>query len=277
MRWRNVFRGHTACVTGIVLLTIIFLIAAFAPVLAPYDPWVMGTPYLPPSSVHLLGTNDIGQDILSELIYGTRVSLFIGISAALITTVVGTAVGILAGYFGGVVDRILMALTNIVIVIPSLPLTVVLVAYLQAGIWNIIIALCITTWAGTARLIRSQVMQLRQQPFIKLERTLGMGNLYIMLVHILPNVSGIILTRGALSVASAMLSEASLSFLGLGALGQKSWGAILNNAFFRNGVVNNYWWWYYPPIICICICVVAFMLIGSWDDRRGRGQSLLSM
>lgn len=277
MRWRNVFRGHTACVTGIALLTIILLIAAFAPVLAPYDPWAMGTPYLPPSSAHLLGTNDIGQDILSELIYGTRVSLFIGISAALITTMVGTAVGILAGYFGGVVDRILMALTNIVIVIPSLPLTVVLVAYLQAGIWNIIIALCITTWGGTARLIRSQVMQLRRQPFIKLERTLGMGNMYIMLVHILPNVSGIILTRGALSVASAMLSEASLSFLGLGALGQKSWGAILNNAFFRNGVVNNYWWWYYPPIICICICVVAFMLIGSWDDRRDRGQSLLSM
>ena len=277
MKWYRRIRGHTAAAAGIVLLLLIFLVAVFAPVLAPYDPWAMGIPYLPPSSEHLLGTNDIGQDILSELIYGTRVSLFIGVCAAIITTIVGTAVGMLAGYFGGFIDRILMAVTNIVIVIPSLPLTVVLVAYLQAGIWNIIIALCVTAWAGTARLIRAQVMQLRQQPFVQLERTLGMWHGYIMLVHILPNVSGIILTRGALSVASAMLSEASLSFLGLGALGQKSWGAILNNAFFRNGVVNSYWWWYYPPILCICLCVVAFLLIGSWDDRRDQGQSLLSM
>ncbi len=277
MKWYHRFRGHTAAVAGVILLLVILLVAVFAPILAPYDPWAMGTPYLSPSREHLLGTNDIGQDILSELIYGTRVSLFIGIFAALITTIVGTAVGVLAGYFGSFIDRILMAVTNIVIVIPSLPLTVVLVAYLQAGIWNIIIALCVTSWAGTARLIRAQVMQLRQQPFVQLERTLGMGHGYIMLVHILPNVSGIILTRGALSVASAMLSEASLSFLGLGALGQKSWGSILNNAFFRNGVVNNYWWWYYPPILCICLCVVAFLLIGSWENRRDRGQSLLSM
>ncbi len=277
MKHRTLLHGHAAAVAGMILLLLILLVAVLAPILAPYDPWVMGIPYLPPSSEHLLGTNDIGQDILSELIYGTRVSLLIGICAALITTMIGTAVGVLAGYFGGITDHILMAVTHIAIVVPSLPLTVVLVAYLQAGLWNIIIALCVTAWAGTARLIRAQVMQLRQQPFVQLERTLGMGHGYIMLVHILPNISGIILTRGALSVASAMLSEASLSFLGLGALGQKSWGAILNNAFFRNGVVNNCWWWYYPPIVCICVCVVAFMLIGSWDDHRNHGQNLLVM
>lgn len=277
MKLCRFFRQHTACGVGMILLTFILLAAVLAPILAPYDPWAMGTPYLPPSMSHPLGTNDIGQDILSELIYGARTSLFIGICAAFITTGIGAVVGILAGYFGGGIDRFLMALTNVAIVIPSLPLTVVLVAYLQAGIWNIIIALCVTAWAGTARLIRSKVMQLREEPFIKLERTLGMGDGYIMLIHVFPNIFNILLTRGALSVASAMLSEASLSFLGLGALGQKSWGAILNNAFFRNGVVNHNWWWYYPPILCICLCVVSFMLIGSWEDRQDRGQSLLSM
>lgn len=98
-----------------------------------------------------------------------------------------------------------------------------------------------------------------------------------MLVHIFPNIGNIVFTRATLAVASAMLSEASLSFLGLGAVGQKSWGAILNNAFFRNGVVNHYWWWYYPPIICICLCVMAFMLLGSWDTRKKQGQTFISM
>lgn len=277
MKIHNPFRHNTLPMVGLVVLLFILLVAVLAPVIAPYDPWAMSVPYLRPCAEHLLGTNDIGQDILSELIYGTRVSLFIGVCAAFITTVIGTAVGVLAGYYGGRMDRLLMAAVNVVIVIPSLPLTVVLVAYLQAGIWNIIIALCVTSWAGTARLIRAQVLQLRQQPFIQLERTLGMRDVYIMIVHVLPNISGIVFTRGALAVASAMLSEASLSFLGLGAIGQKSWGSILNNAFFRNGVINNYWWWFYPPILCICVCVVAFMLLGSWEGRSEQGQQLLNM
>ena len=230
MKRLQLFREHKYVWSGVLLLTLILGIAILAPYIAPCDPWAMGTPYLRPNSEHWLGTNDIGQDIFSELIYGTR-----------ITTVIGTTIGIISGYVGGKTDRVLMAITNLAIVIPNLPLTVVLVAYLKTGIWSIIIALCVTSWAGTARLVRAQVMQLKQQPFIKLEQTLGMRSGYIMLVHIFPNIGNIVFTRATLAVASAMLSEASLSFLGLGAVGQKSWGAILNNAFFRNGVVNHYW------------------------------------
>lgn len=277
MKRLQLFREHKYVWSGVLLLTLILGIAILAPYIAPCDPWAMGTPYLRPNSEHWLGTNDIGQDIFSELIYGTRISLFIGLSAAFITTVIGTTIGIISGYVGGKTDRVLMAITNLAIVIPNLPLTVVLVAYLKTGIWSIIIALCVTSWAGTARLVRAQVMQLKQQPFIKLEQTLGMRSGYIMLVHIFPNLGNIVFTRATLAVASAMLSEASLSFLGLGAVGQKSWGAILNNAFFRNGVVNHYWWWYYPPIICICLCVMAFMLLGSWDTRKKQGQTFISM
>lgn len=262
---------------GGLLLVLIIGIALLAPYIAPCDPWSMGTPYLRPNAEHWLGTNDIGQDIFSELIYGTRISLFIGLSAAFITTVIGTTIGIISGYVGGKIDRILMTITNFAIVIPNLPLTVVLVAYLKTGIWSIIIALCVTSWAGTARLVRAQVMQLKQQPFIKLEQTLGMHSGYIMFVHVLPNIGNIVFTRATLAVASAMLNEASLSFLGLGAVGQKSWGTILNNAFFRNGVINHYWWWYYPPIICICLCVMAFMLLGSGDKRKNQGQMFMSM
>jgi len=275
MKIKKLLSGNVAPCIGAVLLVIIILTAIFAPVLAPYDPFEMTVPFLKPSKEHLLGTNDIGQDILSELIYGTRVSLIVGITAAVITMIIGTTVGVVAGYYGGVVDRILMSIVNIIIVIPSLPLTIVLVAYLRAGIWNIIIALCVTSWAGTARLIRSRVMAIRQESFVSLEKTLGMSDLYIMTVHILPNIMGLIMTRGALSVASAMLSEAGLSFLGLGAIGQKSWGSIINNAFTRNGVINNSYWWYYPPIICICLSVIAFMLISTFDDSSNSSETLM--
>lgn len=252
---------------GLFILLLFIFISIFAPVLSPYSPNKMGTPYMSPSNEHLLGTNDIGQDILSELIYGSRISLLIGIISALVITTVGTIIGIIAGYYGGNIDRILMSITSLAMTIPMLPLTIILVAYLGANIWNIIIAICITAWPSTARIIRSRVMQIRELPYIKIEKTMGVSDIAIMFVHIVPNIIDIIFIRGITSVAGAMLTEASLSFLGLGVIGVKSWGGILHYAFFRNGIINGYYWWYMPPIICISLSVLGFMLLSYYKKE----------
>lgn len=246
---------------GICILGVMFFVAIFAPFLAPYDPDGLGVPYLPPQSGHLLGTNDIGQDILSELIYGARISLLIGVVSAVAITVVGTALGLLSGYLLGWTDRIVSQITNIAMSLPSLPLTIVLVAFLNASVWNIILAICITAWTSTARIVRARVLQLRELPFVRIEQTMGANPPYIMLRHILPNLGDIVFIRGVLSVGSAMLTEAGLSFLGLGVIGQKSWGGILHYAFFRNGIINGAYWWYLPPIICISVSVLGFLLL----------------
>ena len=192
---------------GLVILSVVLLVALLAPVLAPHDPYELGVPYLRPSAEHPLGTNDIGQDILSELIYGTRISLLIGVVSALAVTVVGTALGILSGYLGGWTDQIIMQVTNVAMALPSLPLTIILVAFLDASVWNIILAICITAWTSTARIIRSRVQQLKALPFIQIERTMGASGPYIMIRHILPNLGEIVFIRAVLSVGSAMLTD----------------------------------------------------------------------
>lgn len=271
---KNMLKGKMF-LTGFIILVIFIIIAIFAPIISPYDPYELGMPYQKPSIEHLLGTNDVGQDILSEMIYGTRISLFIGLVAAFIVTFIGTTLGLISGYFKGKIDSIVMSVTNVALVIPSLPLTIILVAYLNTSIWNIIIAICITGWAGTTRIIRSKVLQVREMPYIKIEKTLGASNIRIMFKHILPNISELVFIKGTLAVSSAMLTEASLSFLGLGVLGQKSWGTILHYAFFRSGVINEYYWWYLPPIICISLCVLGFTLLGYYNTSKDNSEKLI--
>lgn len=255
---------------GILIIAVATSIAIFAPYISPYDPNFMGEAYLKPSLKHLLGTNDIGQDILSEIIYGTRVSLFVGFFAAFITTVVGTVLGISAGYFGNYVDKVITALTNIAMSIPHLPLTILLVAFMKPSKWNLIIALSITAWTGTTRIVRSKTKEIITQPYIKIEKTLGVSNALIMFKHILPNLNDIILIRGIISIAGAMVTESSLSFLGLGTYGEKSWGSILRYAFFRNSILRGQVWWYLPPIICISITVLGFMMVGYYRIEDGK-------
>ena len=141
-------------------------------------------------------------------------------------------------------------------------------AFLNAGLGNLIIAICITAWTGTARIIRARVLQLRQLPFVRVEEMMGARSGWIMFKHILPNLTDIVFIRGVMSIGSAMLTEASLSFLGLGIIGQKSWGGILHYAFFRSGIINGYYWWYVPPIVCICVSVLGFMLLSYWGEGK---------
>ena len=183
-------------------------------------------------------------------------------------TVVGSVLALISGYMGGKTDRLITAVTNIAMAVPSLPLTMLLIAYLKSGMFSLIIAISITAWTGTARILRSRVRQICEMPYIKIEKTMGVKTPVILLKHILPNLKDILLTRAALSVSSAMMTESGLSFLGLGTYGQKSWGNILHFAFFRNSILRGQVWWYLPPILCISIAVMGFMLIGYYGQQR---------
>jgi peptide/nickel transport system permease protein len=246
---------------GCALVLFFLAMAALAPILAPYDPAKIGISYLSPSAEHWLGTNDVGQDIFSELLYGARISIFIGIGSAAIVTVIGTVLGMTAGFLGGKADQLISALISAVLSLPALPLAFVIAAYFSAGIGSMMLSICITAWASTARLIRAKTTQLAKMPFISASLAMGTAKPSIMLRHILPNLTSLVFTKGALSISSAMLMEAGLSFLGLGVYSQKSWGKILYFALNRNGVINGYWWWYLPPILCISLCVMGFMLL----------------
>lgn len=247
---------------GIILLAIFLIIAIFAPFIAPYDPWEPGRPFLPPNSDHPFGTNDIGQDIFSELVFGARVSLFVGFFAAFVSVVIGTIVGMFSGYMRGMTDEALMGMTDIILIIPALPLMIILAAHASPSIWNIIIVIGALWWTSTARVVRSRVLQLREMPFVEAVRALGAGDTYIIFRHILPNTFQVVLAKFILAVAGAMLTEASLSFLGFGDPLQKSWGMMLNYAFSRGGFINGYWWWYLPPGLCLSLAVLSFVLIG---------------
>lgn len=259
---------NIAMLAGIIIVGFFVIVALLADRLAPYDPHALGIPYLKPSAEHILGTNDVGQDIFSELIYGTRVSLFIGVFTAVIATALAVMFGLIAGYYRGLPDKLITGLTNIALAIPGLALTTLLVAYLKPGKTSLIIAISITAWTGTARVLRAKVIQLCQLPFVKIEKTLGVSDVVIMVKHLIPNLKDIILTRMAMSVSSAMMAEAGLSFLGLGEYGEKSWGNTLHYAFYQNGVIRGYTWWYMPPIICTSLAVLGFMLIGYYGSRR---------
>ena len=261
-------RINIATILGLIVIVFFVLVALFAERIAPYDPSALGTAYLPPSSDHLLGTNDLGQDIFSELVFGTRVSLFIGVLSSLIVTLIGSVLALTSGYYGGWWDRLVVAITDIAMAIPSLPLTMLLIAYLQSGIFSLIIAMSITAWTGTTRILRSRVKQICELPYIKIEKTMGVSTPVILFKHILPNLKDILLTRMALSVSSAMMTESGLSFLGLGTYGQKSWGNILHFAFFRNSILRKQVWWYLPPIICISVAVLGFMLVGYYGQQK---------
>ena len=256
---------------GLGISLFFILVAVFAPLISPYDPHELGTPYLRPDAAHFLGTNDIGQDILSELIYGTRVSLMIGMFTSMIVTVVASVFALLAGYYRGICDKIITAVTSVTMALPSLALTMLLIAYLNPGKISIIISISLTAWTGTSRVLRSKVLQLCEMPFVKMEKAIGVSDFVIMFKHILPNLRDIILSRAALSVSSAMMTEASLSFLGLGDFGEKSWGSILHYAFYQNGVIRGMYWWYLPPIICVSLATLGFMLLGYYGVQRKDG------
>lgn len=265
-RWRL----NTAAWTGLALLVGLGLAALLAPLIAPYDPrLVTGRPFDAPSATHLLGTNDIGQDILSELIWGARVSLLVGILAALVSTAIGTGLGTLSGYARGAVDAALMRLVDVVLVIPFLPLMILLAAYLGPSLWNLVLVIGALLWARGARVIRAQALAVAEREYVLAARGLGAGHPRLLGRHVLPGVLSLALAELVQMASVAILLEASLSFLGLGDPIQKSWGSILFYAQARGAFLTGAWlWWVLPPGLCITLAVMGFALVGFAFEER---------
>lgn len=245
-------------------------VALFAPLLAPFDPYErVGRPFQPPNELHRLGTNDVGQDILSELMFGARTSLLVGATAAGMAIGLGTLIGISAGYYGGILDTVLMRLADVVLTLPFLPLLIVLAAFLGPSLVTIVLVVGLLSWARPARVIRAHVLTVRTLPYLEAGRALGGGDTWLLFRHILPSVFPLTIAQLLLAASNTILIEASLSFLGLGDPTAKSWGTMLYYAQARSAFLSGAWlWWVIPPGICIALTVLALALIGLGSERK---------
>ncbi|MDO9174359.1 MAG: ABC transporter permease [Actinomycetota bacterium] len=215
----------------------------------------------PPDGSFILGTDSLGRSVALQVMWGARISLAVGLAATVLMIGIGVVVGLAAGFFGGWVDALLMRITDWFMVIPFLPLAIVLATILERGVGTIVLVIGITSWPSTARLVRSQVLSVRERLYVDRARALGAGRLHIVGRHILPNVTPLILANTTLAVPIAILTETTLSFLGLGDPTQTSWGGLLESAG-TTAVKAGYWWQYLPPGIGIVLVVLAFTVIG---------------
>ena len=261
------FRSSVPGMIGLVTLSVVVIAAIAAPLLADEAEAHANTAdnavWQTPSEYPILGTDYLGRSVWAQLVYGARVSLVVGLAATVIAIVIGSVVGILAGHYGGIFGGLLMRVTEWFLVIPFLPLAIVLATILGASIVNIIIVIGITSWPGTARLVRAQVLTLKERLYVERSRALGAGSGHLMGRHILPNVSPLILANLTLTVPIAILSETALAFLGLGDPLRPSWGKMLDDAFSSGALTRNAWWYYLPPGLCILVVVLSFVLIGQ--------------
>lgn len=250
---------------GIVLVTI--LMAVFAPYLAPHDP--KDTVYredgavatlTPPNERFPMGTNHLGQDVLSQWIFGSRVSLIVAFLSGLSVMAIGTVVGLVSGYYKGVIDLVLMRVVDILYAIPATPLVLVVAMFYGSSIWVVIIAMVSVLWRTMARVIRSETLSLSEQPFVKAARAAGANDFRILFVHIAPVLVPLMLIEGTFVMGAAILLEAGISFLGLGATKMMSWGLMLQLTF-SSGAIAVAWWWVVPPGISITILVMSFFYL----------------
>jgi peptide/nickel transport system permease protein len=248
---------------GLAIVAAAVFVGIFGSALAPYDPTASSVHVLdPPSWKHLLGTTESGSDVLSQILVGARVSIVVGFAAGFISAVLGSAVGLAGGYFGGWTDRVLDPMENWFLVIPQLPLMIVLARILSPSLTVLIVVIGLTSWAGTGRIVRAQVLTLRERPFVERARALGAGDLYVIRRHILPNTLPLIFANTVLIVAVAILAEAALAFLGLGDPTRISWGTMLENAFENGAPSAGAWWYVIPPGLCITVLVLAVSMLG---------------
>jgi peptide/nickel transport system permease protein len=267
--WRR-YRRRPAGMFGLVLMCALFLMAAGADLIAPYNPFALSDDVLlPPSPLHLLGTNDVGGDIFSAVVHGARVSLLVGLASTALSTLIGVVIGGAAGFFGGIVDDLLMRFTELFQVLPRFFLALIVVALLGSNIWLIVLLLGLTLWTGTARLLRAQVLSLRTRDYVLAARMIGVAEHVILLRHVLPGALPPVITHSALQVGSAILLEASLSFLGMGDRNVVSWGLLLNDA---QQFVRQAWWMSMFPGLAITITVLALNLVAdglneAWNPR----------
>lgn len=264
--WRR-FRADKLAVGGLAVLVLFALMALAAPLLADraglsaVDSLDNPT-WARPNGSFLLGTDHLGRSVWAQFVWGSRVSLLVGLAATVLTIVIGASVGVLSGYAGGWVDAVLMRLTDWFLVIPFLPLAIVLAAVLDRSVWTIIFVIGVTSWPSAARLVRAQVMSVKQRLYVDRARALGAGRVHIIGRHVMPNVAGLIFANVTLSVPISILTETTLSFLGLGDPRQASWGKTIEEAFNAGAITRNAWWYYLPAGLGIAVVVLAFTLFG---------------
>jgi peptide/nickel transport system permease protein len=265
---RAVLRNRKAMV-GVIILLLFAAIALLAPVIAPGDPTdFVDRPHLPPSAEHLFGTTGQGQDVFAQTVWGSRATLSVGILAGLLTTLIGIVVGISAGYFGGVVDDALSLVTNVFLIVPSLPLLVVLAAFLGSGnATYFILVLTITGWAWPARVMRAQTLSLREKDFVAAAKVGGEGGARIIFAEILPNMLSIVVASFLGSTIFAIGALAALEFLGLGNPSAVTWGTNLYWASNNAGLLTGAWWTFVPAGACIALVAFAFALVNYAIDE----------
>jgi peptide/nickel transport system permease protein len=267
-----IFLRNRMAVLGAMMLLVMVMMALLAPWLAPFAPdatvrVTIDNIYAPPNVTHWLGTDDAGRDVLSNVIYGARVSLIVGFFASFISLVIGGLVGLMAGFYGGRVDTLLMRITDILLVIPDLPLMIVLIALLGRGLDILILVIGILGWTGTARVVRAQTLSVRERKFVQRARAIGAGNFYIVRRHIFPLVFPLMVVNAVLVISAAILNESTLAFLGLGDPTRLSWGQMLNFAFRRGAMSAGAWWVLAPPGFAIIWVVLGLTLLGNGLER----------
>ncbi len=257
------FRSNPLAMAGLIVIALLSVTALLAPVLAPWPPDQQDilNRLAAPSRDHWMGTDDLGRDVLSRVLYGARVSLAVGFVAVGIATVVGTSVGLAAGYAGGRLDTLLMRLVDIVLCFPTFFLILMVIAFLQPSLTNVIAVIVLTAWPSLARLVRGECLTIREREFVQAARGLGLSRARILLVHILPNVLGPILVTATLGVGSAVLTESALSFLGMGVQPPTpSWGNILTSG---KDYLHIAWWLSVFPGLAVLVTVLAYNLLGE--------------
>jgi peptide/nickel transport system permease protein len=261
--WETVKRRPSAAV-GAALLLLVALGAVLAPVLAPYDLHEqVGPVFGRPSWSHPLGLDDGGIDMVTLLMWGARISLVVGFAATLVSMVIGGAIGVAAGYFGGKVDTILMRITDYFLVIPDVPLMIIVAAIWGPSLFHIVIVIGILLWTSTARVIRAQVKSVRERVYVKRARSLGASHTRVVFRHVLPQVAPLLIANTVLTIAVAIFDETALSFLGLGDPSRISLGKVIENAFQRAAISTGAWWAIVPPGALVAVIILACSLLGG--------------
>ncbi|WP_174590333.1 ABC transporter permease [Methanocella conradii] len=251
---------------GLAILAFFIIMALAAPLIAPYDPYDMSAdPLQRPSAAHLLGTDDVGKDIFTVVVYGSRTSLIVALAVSISVLAIGTAVGVFSGYAGGAIDRVFMRGVDIFLMVPDLPLILILAAYMRPSIWNVVFILALLGWPVSARLSRAQAISLKAAGHVDFARVSGGTDLYIIRKHIIPDLYPVMATTVVMQSIRAILSESGLAFLGLGDPSFPSWGTTIKYAIGYPSIffTDAWMWWLLPPGVCISLLVLSFVLIGQ--------------
>ncbi|MEM8729195.1 MAG: ABC transporter permease [Pseudomonadota bacterium] len=271
-RWISALRlplHDPLAIVGLAIYATFILVAIFAPYLATHDPneifftsdFQLAADLPPGREGFIMGTTTLGRDIYSQLVWGARSALLIGLSAAFMVALIGSIVGVVAGYFGGWIDTVLMRLADVAFGIPFLPFVIVLSAFLEPSIWNVVIAMALVLWRDTGRVIRSQTLTLRNRVYVEAARVSGSSDVKIILRHIAPNVLPLSFLYGSIAIGWAILTEASISFLGFGDPESISWGYMLQDAFASQALSKGSFYWFVPPGFLIILIVSAGFFI----------------